>query len=121
MKNNFFKESLVAILLVGMLVLILNPMDFWMPSMAHMTALTLLLVAFIVYSTFILREKAVDERDVLHRMVAARAAFFTGTTILTLGVFLGALTDSVDKWLVFALVGMILAKLIARYYSDKNL
>jgi cbb3-type cytochrome oxidase subunit 3 len=125
MKNNPSKnlivESSVGLVLIGIVILILNPMHFWMPDMAHVTALTLLLVVFVLYASFILREKARDERDVLHRMLAARAAFFTGTALLTLGVFFGALKGDIDMWLVISLVGMILAKLAARYYADQNL
>ena len=121
MKNNSLIESVVAVILVLILVLILNPMNFWMPDMAHKSVLGLLLVVFVAYAAFSLREKVSDERDVLHRMFAGRAAFITGTSILALGVFLCALEGSVDKWLVFALVGMIFAKLTARFYTDRNL
>lgn len=120
MKNNFIKESVVAAVLVGLLVLLINPMHLWMPDMAHTTVVVCLLIAFGLYSVFVLREKAADERDVLHRMFAARAAFFVGTTILTLGIFIGAQNDSVDVWLVAALVAMILAKILTRIYSDRN-
>ncbi len=120
MKNNI-QETIVALVLVILLLLILNPYDFWMPNMAHMSALGLLLVVFIAYAAFSLREEVTDERDTLHRMFAGRAAFITGTTILTLGVFLGALDGTLDKWLVFTLVGMIIAKLSARFYTDRNL
>ncbi len=120
MKNNL-QETIVALVLVVLLSLILNPYDFWMPDMAHMSALGLLLVVFIAYAAFSLREEVTDERDMLHRMFAGRAAFITGTTILTLGVLLGALHGTLDKWLVFTLVGMIIAKLAARLYTDRNL
>ncbi len=120
-RSNLIIETLVGSILIAIVILILNPMDFWMPDMAHVTALTMLLVVFVLYASFILREKARDERDVLHRMFAARAAFFTGTALLTLGVFFGALKGDIDMWLVISLVGMILAKLVARFYSDKNL
>ena len=121
MKNNLTLEGIVAAVLVVLLMLILNPMHFWMPNMAHMSVLGLLIMMFVAYAAFILREKAEDERDVLHRMVAARAGFFTGTTLLTLGVFIDALDGTADKWLVLTLVAMIIAKLAARFYADKNL
>ena len=121
MKNKSIIEFFVATALVVILILILNPMHFWMPDMAHVTVLGLLLVIFVAYAAFALREEIVDERDALHRMFAGRAAFITGTTILTLGVFFGALEGEVDKWLVFTLVGMIIAKLATRLYTDRNL
>ena len=121
MKSNLTLEGVVALVLVTLLALIWNPMHFWMPNMAHMSVLGLLLICFVAYAAFILREKAEDERDILHRMFAARAGFFTGTTILTIGVFLDALDGTADKWLVLTLVAMIIAKLATRLYADKNL
>lgn len=121
MKNNFIKESLIAVVLIVLLVLLINPMHFWMPDMAHESMVIGLILVFGLYSVFVLREKAGDEREVLHRMFAARAAFFVGTLLMTVGIFLGAQNDAVDIWLVIALVAMILTKIIARFYSDRNL
>ncbi len=121
MKNNFIQESVVAAVLIGLLVLLINPMHFWMPDMAHETIIIGLIIAFGLYSVFVLREKARDERDVLHRMLAARAAFFVGTLLMTIGIYVGAQKDAIDLWLVAALVAMVLTKIIARVYSDRNL
>lgn len=122
MKNKYSSiapEAGVAIIIVALLALIHSPIG--MPMMAHLSVLGLLLVCFIAYAAFIMREEAGDERAVMHRMVAARASFFTGTTILTLGVFLDALKGEVNDWLIGTLVAMIIAKLVARLYADKNL
>lgn len=121
MKNNLVIESFVGLALVGLLVLLINPMHFWMPDMAHETAVVGLIIVFGLYSAFVMREKARDERDVLHRMLAARAAFFVGTFLMTIGIFVGAQKDAIDLWLVAALVGMILTKIATRFYSDRNL
>lgn len=121
MKNNFIIESVVATILVGLLVLLINPMHFWMPDMAHETVVVGLIIIFGLYSVFILREKAKDERDVFHRMLAARAAFFVGTLLMAIGIYVGAQKNNIDLWLVAALVGMILTKIATRFYSDRNL
>ncbi len=120
MKNNFTKEAVVGAVLVVLLILLINPMHLWMPNMAHETVVIGLILAFGLYSVFVLREKARDERDVLHRMLAARASFFAGTTLLTIGIFNGAQHDAVDVWLVIVLVAMILTKIGTRFYSDRN-
>ena len=120
MKNNI-QETTVALMLVVLLLLILNPYDFWMPNMAHLTALVAVLIAFAVYASYVLREKILDERDALHRMFAGRAAFLAGTTVLLVGVVIGAVKDAVDSWLILSLVVMILTKIGARFYTDRNL
>lgn len=121
MKNNFYAEYIIPVILVVLLLLILNPLDLWMPTMAHVTVLVLLLVVFGLYASYVLREKAVDERDVFHRMFAGRVAFLSGTTVLIIGILAGAWHDVVDPWLISALVAMILSKIGARIYGDRNL
>ena len=120
-QNNFYKESLVALVLGIILVLILNPAHFWMPSMAHVSMLLALLGVFGFYASYILREVAVDERDVLHRMFASRAAYLAGTSLLIVGILYGAIRDDVNIWLIATLMVMIVTKLLARLYSDRNL
>lgn len=120
MKSNI-QETIVALVLVVLLLLILNPYDFWMPDMAHLTALVALLIAFGVFASYILREKIIDERDAVHRMFAGRAAFLAGSTVLLVGILIGAWKDAVDSWLILSLVVMVLTKIGARFYSDRNL
>lgn len=106
--------------LIVLALFVLNPFDFWMPTMVHMIILVLLLVIFAFFATFLYREKPEDERDSIHRMRADRVAFLVGSALLTLGIILQSLTDSVNGWLVTTLVGMVLSKLVSRIYSDRN-
>jgi hypothetical protein len=120
MKNNINIEMVSAGVLIILTVLLLNPFDFWMPDMLLMAMLTFTLVTFSAFATFVLRESVGDEREVLHRMLAGRVAFLTGSFLLTVGIVVQALNHSVDYWLVVALVGMVLSKLMARIYSDRK-
>ena len=117
------KQITTGIILIILLVLITNPMSFWMPDMAHVTILICAVILFGVFASFILREKPVDERDDTHRMLAGRNAFLTGAAVLVIGIiyqkFSG--TGEVDIWLIVTLVVMILAKISSRLYSDSNL
>ena len=112
-----FPEILSAAVLTAVTVLILNPFDFWMPTMAHMAALAVAVVAFGVFSVFVLRERAIDEREEQQRMFAGRAAFLLGGGVLLLGIIAESLRDALDPWLVGALLAMILGKVAARLYS----
>ena len=122
MKNNHIKESLVGAVLVALAVLLLNPLGFWMPDMMLMVMLVLMLAVFALFAIFVLRENAQDEREVVHRMLAGRAAFLTGAAILTVGiVFQEIRHDILDNWLVIALVAMVLVKIGARIYTDTRM
>ena len=112
---------IISLVLVVLTVLLLNPFHFWMPNMIHMVMLALTLVIFALFAIFILREKVQDERDAVHRMLSGRVAFLTGSTVLTVGIVVQSLQDSVDVWLVIVLVAMVLSKLATRMYSDYRL
>jgi hypothetical protein len=120
MKNNF-KETAVTIALIVIAVLLLNPFGFWMPDMMVMCMLATALVLFGIFASFILREKSVDEREAQHKSLAGRNAFLAGSGILMLGIVIQGYTHAVDPWLVVALIGMVIVKIITRTWSDKNL
>lgn len=120
MKNNL-TETIVTIALVALAVLLLNPFHFWMPDMMVMSMLAGALVLFGIFASFILREKIQDERDDQHRTLAGRNAFLVGAGILMLGICVEGYTHSVDPWLVLALIGMVVTKVVTRAWSDTNL
>lgn len=107
-----------AALVLILATLLLNPFHFWMPGMAQMAMLACLLVAFAVLSAYFLQEQAGDEREIAHRMLAGRVAFFIGSLVLVIGIAAESIHGTPDKWLVLALAGMILGKVCARMYSD---
>ncbi|MCD5381162.1 MAG: hypothetical protein LR008_01140 [Candidatus Pacebacteria bacterium] len=121
MKNNSKIEILTSSILIVLTVLLLNPFNFWMPGMMHIVVLTLTVAVFAVFALFVLREKVQDEREVIHRMLAGRVAFTTGSALLTLGIVTQAIHDNVDVWLVVVLVAMVLSKLVTRIYTDRRL
>lgn len=120
MKNNL-KETIVTVALIAIAILLLNPFHFWMPDMMVMSMLAEVLVLFGIFASFILREKTMDERDDQHKTLAGRNAFLAGSGILILGIVIQGYTHSVDPWLVIALIGMVVVKIITRAWSDKNL
>jgi hypothetical protein len=122
MKNNFKLEVVVAAVLILCAVLLLNPFHFWMPEMMVYGMLALFLAALAVFGVFVLDEKPVDERDEAHRSLAGRIGFLVGSTVLTLGIVVQEIqSESVDSWLVVALVLMVLSKIATRIYSNAKL
>ncbi len=119
--NNNFKETSITVALLVVAVLLLNPFHFWMPDMMVMSMLAITLALFGIFASFILREEATDEREEQHKSLAGRNAFLAGSGILIFGIVVQGYTHSVDPWLVFALIGMVIVKLITRHWSDKHL
>lgn len=118
--KTFRKELIISLILIILLVLILNPFRFWMPDMLHMVVLALLVVFFAILASFILKERTTDEREVAHKMFAGRIAFLMGSSVLMLGIVIQVFRDNIDPWLITTLVFMILGKIGALLYSDKN-
>lgn len=120
MKNNLFQEIFVSLILVILLALFLNPFGFWMPNTLLMMMVLGLIVVFAVFSGFIWKEYARDEREMLHRMLAGRIAYLIGAGVLVLGIIVQSFRHELDSWLVFTLGLMILAKIIGIIYGRMN-
>lgn len=120
MKNNII-ETIITICLIAIAILLLNPFNFWMPDMMVMFMLAGALVLFGIFASFILREKTLDERDDVHRALAGRNAFLSGSTVLMIGIVIQGYTHTVDSWLIITLIVMILVKIFTRLWSDRNL
>lgn len=118
--NTRTTETLVTIVLIFASVLLVNPFDIWMPSMLHMSMLAVLVAAMGGIAVFMLRELPADEREDVHRKHAGRAAFFAGAAILLIGIAVQTFAHRLDPWLVSALVGMVLAKVAAGWWSERN-
>ena len=83
----------------------------------------MLAAAFVVFgffAAFVLREKATDERESTHRMLAGRAAFLMGTATLIIAIVYQSYIDKLDVWLVLVLVVMIVSKMGAHFWNDRN-
>lgn len=117
MKNSFLQEIVVSLVLIVLLVLFLNPLGFWMPTTLLMTMVLGLVVVFALFASFVWKENHRDEREGLHKMMAGRIAFLVGTTLLVIGIIIQSFGHKLDPWLVFILVGMIVAKVIAFIYG----
>ena len=116
MRSDYPQAVSAVLVCIGAFFLI-NPLNVWMPDMAHMTMLGITVAAFGALSIFIAHETSSDERDEAHRMFAGRAAFFAGSFVLLIGIVVETLSHRLDSWLVVALVVMVLAKLGARLWS----
>ena len=117
MKNNFLQETIVSLIIIALLVLLLNPFSFWMPNALLIVMVLALLVSFAIFVSFIWRENTQDEREEIHRSLAGRIAFLTGSGVLVLAIIVQCFQHNLDIWLVITLVSMILAKIAGLVYG----
>ena len=121
MKSNvFFNELTISVVLIILLVLFLNPLDLLMPSPLVMMLIVFLIAFFGIFTAVIWHEQPKDEREGFHSMFAGRLAFLTGSTILVIGIITQELRHITDPWLIFALLGMIIAKVVGFLYGQKK-
>ena len=112
-----FRDILIAVVLVVLAILLLDPLDFFMPSAAQMTILVAFLVLFAVFIGLIWREKAADERENLHRLIAGRLGYILGASGLVIGIVIQSFSHEVDPWLVIGLVLMVIGKILGFIHS----
>jgi len=117
MKHKLLQEISISGILIILLILFLNPFGFWMPNTLLMMMVLGLVVVFALFSSFVWRENHKDEREGLHKMMADRIAYLTGTALLTLGIIVQSFNHELDPWLVLILAGMIVAKVIGLIYG----
>jgi Ca2+/Na+ antiporter len=113
-------EFTTVAVLLAIFFLLLNPFGWWMPSMMFAGLLIIALAVFGLFAIFTVKEKHGDERESHHRVVAGRTAFIVGTTLLALGMVVESFHHDFDPWLFITFVAMIVAKIGARSYIDRN-
>jgi len=120
MKNKIFNEITFSIVLVALLLLFTDPLMFWMPSKLVYMLIAGLIAVFAVFAGLVWREKPKDERDERHRMFAGRIGYLLGSGFLIVGIVWQTITSHPDPWLIAALVGMVLGKLIGLSYGRSH-
>ena len=120
MKNNYLKEVFISVALIIVAIILVNPFMLWMPDAFAMIVIVLFAAIFFAFASLIWKESAGDEREDLHKLMAGRVAYLTGSGIIVVGIIVQGLSHQVDPWLVAALMAMVFAKVIALVYRDRN-
>jgi hypothetical protein len=110
-------ETIRAVVILGIAILFLNPGHLSMPESMQSMLIIGIILAFLIFAAFILREKSSDERESMHILTAGRISYLVGVGALILGIIVQALEHEIDPWLVFALCAMVFSKLLSRIYS----
>ncbi len=117
--NSFISEVILSAIMVVLLVILAHPFSQRMTmTMSTLTTTNIVLVVvFAVFASFIWKERARDERESLHRLIAGRVGFLTGAAILLLGIVIQSFHGNLDNWLVIGLLGMIIGKIAGSIYG----
>ncbi|HEX7042291.1 MAG TPA: hypothetical protein VF189_03495 [Patescibacteria group bacterium] len=117
MKNSFWGEIIISLVLITTLLFYFKPMYFLMPELMHPFMIPLLIILFLILAGFILKETPGDERSQLHKFISTRFAYFAGITTLFVAICFEALSEKLDIWLVVALCVMLFSKFIGLIYA----
>jgi hypothetical protein len=118
--NNRYLHIVVALVLGFFLLALADLLPFWMPNMNEMIVLLLVTVLTLLWGAFIMLEQAVDEREVMLRMHAGRVAYLSGIGVLIIALVVEGLSHAIDPWIPVALGVMVLTKLGARLFLDRE-
>ena len=110
----------IPLVLILLLLICLNPFNFLMPPPVVKMLLVFLILIFGVFSVIIWKERSGDERENYHKMIAGHFSFIIGTTLLVLAITVQELKNSLDPWLIFILIAMIIAKIFSHIYSQNK-
>jgi len=88
-----------------------------MATSTEMMLLVGIVLLFGLFALFVWREKAEDEREIMHRMFADRIGFLAGSATLMLGIIIESLRHNLSDWLLIALGTMVLAKIFGSIYG----
>lgn len=121
MKNKYYQEIAITILLVSLLVFFVNPLNFWMPNQMELLIVCGALIVYVLFTTFLWKERSRDEREEEHRLRAGHIAYIVGSVILLIGIVAQHVQMvMIDPWLVYALAAMTVSKVIARIWSEEK-
>ncbi len=115
MKN--LNELLLAVGLLVVLFLKLDPFHWFMPTATQMLLLVLFASAFSLYSGVIYREKARDERESLHLYRANRMGYLVGVVSISVVIVIQDIRHELDPYLLIILALMIVVKLITLLHA----
>jgi hypothetical protein len=118
MKTPSLTESLILVVLLVLALILIDPMQWFMPTMIQMAALAGLVAAFAVLATFLVREEVRDEREEQLRSSSSRIGFLLGASVLVVSIVVQGYLDMLDHWLVYALLAMVFGKVAARIYAE---
>lgn len=121
MKKSFIAELIISLTLILLLMTFVSKEDILMPMSPAMIMFILISVLFVVFSALLFREEERDEREALHKLKAARFSYLVGIVLLIGSILVQTFhTENIDPFIIVTLIGMVVAKILARIYNQLN-
>lgn len=112
------KEVILTLILLGLLACFMFFEELLMPMQTNVMLSLALIITFFLFTAFIWKEKGHDEREHLHTLTAGRVSFLIGSGILVTAIVVQSFQHNIDPWLIYALSGMVLSKLLTHLYQE---
>ncbi len=88
-----------------------------MPETTNAMIVVVMIVSFLAFVAFVFKEKSLDERESIHILKASRISYLVGVGVLVFALIIQTLMHSIDIWIVYAIIAMVVSKLVTRIYS----
>lgn len=113
------KELIISIVFIFLAAALTDMFHGFMPSQFQMMVLAVIVISYAVFSAFIFRERAHDEREEQHLYRSGRVAFLFGICILVVGIVIQTFRHALDPVLVWTLTMMVVVKLLSLWIMRK--
>ncbi len=111
-------ESLLALAVLAVLFLKVDPFHWFMPTEAQMLLLCLFAAAFALYAGVVFREQARDERESNHLYRASRWGYLVGVVTLSVVIVVQDVMHQLDPWMLAVLGIMVVTKLVVLRWAQ---
>ena len=111
-------ESLLALAVLAVLFLKVDPFHWFMPTEMQMLLLALFAAAFALYAGVVFREQAKDERESTHLYMASRWGYLIGVVALSVVIVVQDVMHRLDPWLLAILGLMVVVKLVVLRWAQ---
>lgn len=111
-------ESLLALSVLAVLFLKMDPFHWFMPTEAQMILLCVFAAAFALYAGVVFREQAKDERESNHLYRASRWGYLVGVVTLSGVIVVQDVLHQLDPWLLVVLGVMVITKLVVLRWAQ---
>jgi uncharacterized membrane protein YdcZ (DUF606 family) len=111
-------ESLLAVAVLSVLFLKIDPFHWFMPTEMQMLLLCVFAAAFALYAGVVFREHAKDERESSHLYRASRWGYLVGVVALSVIIVVQDVLHELDPWFLGVLGAMVVTKLVVLRWSQ---
>jgi predicted MFS family arabinose efflux permease len=114
-------EVLVTVFFLVVTLICLFHNYMFMSNAAHVLLMVFQAGLFAMFALLTIKQKAADERDKIHMMIAGQSSYIVGIGALVTAICYQAFTEQIDPWLIGILAVMLLTKVVVRIYAHNRM